>query len=110
MALPPAQSDPLPIRSTDDAADDRWSPRDWQQAAERALAALATQWATTEGSGRNRTLLVGCLRQGPPLARDFCLDLDWLADTAWAYVSDSVWEPNRPTHPSGHHRWLGDCR
>ncbi|WP_239567526.1 hypothetical protein [Streptomyces sp. G44] len=35
----------------------------------------------------DRMLLVGCLRQGA-LARDFRLDLDWLADAAWAYVSD----------------------
>lgn len=41
-------------------------------------------------------LLVGCLRQGLALARDFRLNLDWLADAAWAYVSDSVWEPLAP--------------
>ncbi|MGI5485039.1 ATP/GTP-binding protein [Streptomyces lavendofoliae] len=82
------------IRSADDATDDRWSARDWQQAADRALAALGAQWATH--TGRDRMLLVGCLRQGLPLARDFRLDLGWLADAAWAYVSDSVWEPIAP--------------
>ncbi|MEU1409067.1 hypothetical protein ABZ471_43665 [Streptomyces sp. NPDC005728] len=41
-------------------------------------------------------VLVGCLRQGLPLARDFGLNLGWLTDAAWAYVSDSVWEPIAP--------------
>ncbi|WP_330319166.1 hypothetical protein [Streptomyces platensis] len=38
-------------------------------------------------------MLIGCLRQGLTLARDFRLDLGWLAQAAWTYVSDSVWEP-----------------
>ncbi|MGW2586358.1 ATP/GTP-binding protein [Streptomyces virginiae] len=84
------------IRSADDATDDRWTERDWQQAAGRALAALGAQWTASEATGRDRMLLVGCLRQGLPLARDFRLDLGWLADAAWAYVSDSVWEPIAP--------------
>ncbi|WP_405546505.1 ATP/GTP-binding protein (plasmid) [Streptomyces goshikiensis] len=88
------------IRSADDATDDRWSARDWKQAADRALAALGTQWAAR--TDRDRVLLVGCLRQGLPLARDFRLDLGWLADAAWAYVSDSVWEPIAPpARPGG---------
>ncbi|WP_190137850.1 ATP/GTP-binding protein [Streptomyces longispororuber] len=87
------------IRSADDATDDRWSARDWERAAERALAALGTQWSAH--SGRDRMLLVGCLRQGLPLARDFRLDLGWLADAAWAYVSDSVWEPIAPPARTG---------
>ncbi|MFB7600809.1 ATP/GTP-binding protein [Streptomyces sp. NPDC056160] len=89
------------LRSADDATDDRWTDRDWQQAAERALSALGTQWAAAEGTGRDRMLLVGCLRQGLPLARDFRLDLGWLADAAWAYVSDSVWEPIAPPARAG---------
>ncbi|WP_432171233.1 ATP/GTP-binding protein [Streptomyces sp. 1222.5] len=83
------------IRSADDATDDRWTDGDWQQAAERALAALGTQW-TGAGTTQGRMLLVGCLRQGLTLARDFGLELGWLADAAWAYVSDSVWEPIAP--------------
>ncbi|MFB6999262.1 ATP/GTP-binding protein [Streptomyces virginiae] len=82
------------IRSTDDHTDDRWSPRDWEQAAARALAALGAQWQAH--TGRDRLFLVGCLRQGLTLARDFRLDLDWLAEAAWAYISDSVWEPLAP--------------
>ncbi|MCX5278204.1 ATP/GTP-binding protein [Streptomyces virginiae] len=82
------------IRNTDDHADDRWSPRDWEQAAARALAALGAQWQ--DHTGRDRILLVGCLRQGLALARDFRLDLDWLTDAAWSYVGDSVWEPITP--------------
>jgi hypothetical protein len=82
------------VRNADDQADDRWSPRDWHQAATRALAALGEQWAT--GTGRDRMLLVSCLRQGLLLARDFRLGLGWLAETAWGYVSDSVWEPLAP--------------
>ncbi|MET9572445.1 ATP/GTP-binding protein [Streptomyces virginiae] len=90
------------IRSADDATDDRWTERDWQQAAGRALAALGSQWTASEATGRDRMLLVGCLRQGLPLARDFRLDLGWLADAAWAYVSDSVWEPIAPpARPGG---------
>ncbi|WP_405720812.1 ATP/GTP-binding protein [Streptomyces sp. NBC_00046] len=82
------------IRTADDHADDRWSPRDWQQAAHRAFAALGEQW--NNGTGQDRMLLTGCLRQGLAVARDFRLDLGWLADAAWAYVSDSVWEPLTP--------------
>ncbi|MER5974208.1 ATP/GTP-binding protein [Streptomyces sp. NPDC002055] len=82
------------VRGAADQADDRWSARDWEQAAQRALAALGEQW--NERTGRDRILLVGCLRQGLALARDFRLDLGWLAEAAWAYVSDSVWEPLAP--------------
>ncbi|MFF1405105.1 ATP/GTP-binding protein [Streptomyces sp. NPDC058294] len=84
------------IRSADDATDDRWTDGDWRQAAERALAALGNQWIAAGTTGQGRMLLVGCLRQGLTLARDFGLELGWLADAAWAYVSDSVWEPIAP--------------
>ncbi|MFE1452716.1 ATP/GTP-binding protein [Streptomyces olivaceoviridis] len=82
------------VRGADDQADDRWSARDWEQAAQRALAALGEQFSAR--IDRDRMLLVGCLRQGLVLARDFRLDLGWLAEAAWAYVSDSVWEPIAP--------------
>ncbi|MFG2472274.1 ATP/GTP-binding protein [Streptomyces canus] len=82
------------IRNADDATDDRWSPGDWEQAATRAFRALGDQWTTDTAQGR--MLLVGCLRQGLRLARDFHLDLDWLAGATWQYVSDSVWEPLAP--------------
>ncbi|MFD3485008.1 ATP/GTP-binding protein [Streptomyces sp. NPDC058665] len=82
------------VRDADDQADDRWSTHDWEQAARRALAALGEQFAAR--AGRDRMLLAGCLRQGLALARDFRLDLGWLTDAAWAYVSDSVWEPITP--------------
>ncbi|MFE3687622.1 ATP/GTP-binding protein [Streptomyces sp. NPDC059095] len=85
------------VRTADDQADDRWSPTDWQHAAERAFTALGNQ---ATGADQSRRLLVGCLRQGLRLARDFRLDLDWLADAAWHYVSDSVWEPIAPPPPS----------
>ncbi|MFD5098916.1 ATP/GTP-binding protein [Streptomyces albidochromogenes] len=82
------------VRGADDQADDRWSARDWDQAAQRALTALGEQW--NAHAGRDRMLLVDCLRQGLALARDFRLDLGWLSEAAWAYVSDSVWEPLAP--------------
>ncbi|WP_327228615.1 hypothetical protein OG229_38340 [Streptomyces platensis] len=51
------------IRSTlhtaDGASDGRWSPRDWQQAAERAFAALGEQWTTSTAPGR---MVLGCVR------------------------------------------------
>ncbi|MEU5971946.1 ATP/GTP-binding protein [Streptomyces globisporus] len=84
------------LHSAGDATDDRWTDTDWQQAATRTLAALGNQWSATAGSVPDRMLLVGCLRQGLTLARDFRLDLGWLTDAAWAYVSDSVWEPLAP--------------
>ncbi|MBM7167553.1 ATP/GTP-binding protein [Streptomyces sp. G44] len=87
------------VRGADDQADDRWSARDWEQAAQRALAALGEQFSAR--SGRDRMLLVGCLRQGLALARDCGLDLGWLADAAWAYVGDSVWEPIAPPSRAG---------
>ncbi|WP_323181428.1 hypothetical protein [Streptomyces sp. NBC_00154] len=82
------------IRTADDQTDDRWSPHDWQQAAERAFAGVGEQWATSTAPGR--MLLVGCLRQGLAVARDFRLELGWLAEATWQYVSDSVWEPLAP--------------
>ncbi|MER5474327.1 ATP/GTP-binding protein [Streptomyces sp. NPDC002685] len=85
------------LRDADDHTDDRWSPRDWHQAAERTLAALGEQW--TAGTSRDRRLLVGCLRQGLAIARDYNLDLDWLTDAVWTYVGDSVWEPVTPPAP-----------
>lgn len=41
-------------------------------------------------------MLIGCLRQGLCLARDFHLELDWLIEGAFQYVGDSVWEPLAP--------------
>ncbi|MFI2208006.1 hypothetical protein ACH47Z_46875 [Streptomyces sp. NPDC020192] len=64
--------------------DDRWSRADWQRAAERAFTALGQQWQ--DGPDRDRLLLVGCLR----LAGTHRLELGWLTDAAWAYVSDSA--------------------
>ncbi|WP_446039970.1 ATP/GTP-binding protein [Streptomyces sp. SID1121] len=79
------------IRGADDQTDDRWSPADWQQAAIRAFTVLGEQWSA--GSDPDRLLLVGCLRQGLAIARDYRLDLGWLIEAAWTYVGDSVWEP-----------------
>ncbi|MFF3390170.1 hypothetical protein ACFYW1_04435 [Streptomyces sp. NPDC002669] len=78
-------------------ADDRWSPRDWQQAAHRAFAAPGEQW--NNGTGRDRVLLTGWLRQGLAVARDFRLDPGRLADPAWTYGSDSLLGTAHPRHP-----------
>lgn len=88
------------IQTADDQTDDRWSPRDWEHAAQRAFDALGEQWTSRPAQGRR--LLVGCLRQGLRLARDFRLDLGWLSEAAWSYVSDSVWEPLAPPAPARH--------
>ncbi|MEV6500799.1 ATP/GTP-binding protein [Streptomyces prunicolor] len=82
------------LRTAEDTTDDRWSPRDWRNAAERAHLAIGRQWAEHTGSGRR--LLVACLRQGLTLASEFHLDLGWLTEAAWQYISDSVWEPLTP--------------
>ncbi|MCI3907807.1 ATP/GTP-binding protein [Streptomyces spectabilis] len=82
------------LRTTDDTTDDRWSERDWQQAAQRAFTTLGEQHPTT--AGPDRRLLIACLRQGLRLARDHRLDLGWLTPAAWTYVSDSIWEPLAP--------------
>ncbi|MDH6567090.1 hypothetical protein M2160_002111 [Streptomyces sp. SAI-117] len=87
------------IRTAGDRADDRWSERDWTRAAERAFEAIGERRAAAPVP--DRTLLVNCLRQGLRLARDFGLGLGWLADAAWAYVGDSVWEPLAPPAPEG---------
>ncbi|WP_033818444.1 hypothetical protein [Kitasatospora sp. MBT63] len=84
------------IRRADDHTDDRWSDQDWNSAATRAFTALGDQWTSAPGG---RRMLVACLRQGLALARDHRLDLGWLTEAAWAYVSDSVWEPLAP--PTG---------
>ncbi|WP_328688030.1 ATP/GTP-binding protein [Streptomyces phaeochromogenes] len=83
------------LRAAEDTTDDRWSPRDWKNAAERAHTAVGQQWAEHTGPGRR--LLIACLRQGLTLAAEFRLDLGWLTGAAWQYVSDSVWEPVSPT-------------
>ncbi|MFH8411275.1 ATP/GTP-binding protein [Streptomyces sp. NPDC018019] len=82
------------LRSADDQTDDAWTARDWQQAAQRSFTALGEQWSTA--SAHNRLLLVGCLRQALVLARDFGLDLGWLVEAAFHYISDSIWEPLAP--------------
>ncbi|MDX2630674.1 tetratricopeptide repeat protein [Streptomyces scabiei] len=82
------------VRNADDTTDDRWSERDWQQAAQRAFTTLGEQHHNSPGPGR--LLLIACLRQGLRLARDHRLDLGWLIPAAWTYVSDSVWEPLAP--------------
>ncbi|KOG08389.1 hypothetical protein [Streptomyces viridochromogenes] len=79
------------IRNADDGSDDRWSDQDWQRAAQRVFHALESQWR--QDLRRDRAVLVGCLQQGLLLARDFHLDLGWLADAAFQYVADSIWEP-----------------
>ncbi|WP_425824608.1 ATP/GTP-binding protein [Streptomyces fractus] len=89
------------LRTADDHTDDRWSARDWQQAAQRAFAALEEQWRSSHA---NRQLLMGCLRQGLALTRDFALAPRWLSDAAWSYVSDSVWEPITLTAPVASYR------
>ncbi|GGV47608.1 ATP/GTP-binding protein [Kitasatospora herbaricolor] len=86
------------IRGADDQADDRWSQRDWRRAAERAFAGLGEQW--TSSTLQDRMLLVGCLRQGLRLARDFRLNLGWLSEATWRYIGDSVWEPLAPPSPT----------
>ncbi|MFB6772805.1 ATP/GTP-binding protein [Streptomyces sp. NPDC056337] len=78
------------VRNADDTTDDRWSERDWQQAAQRAFTTLGDQHRNSPGPGR--LLLIAGLR----LARDHRLDLGWLIPAAWTYVSDSVWEPLAP--------------
>ncbi|SMF51013.1 ATP/GTP-binding protein [Streptomyces sp. Amel2xC10] len=82
------------LRTTDDTTDDRWSPRDWRNAAARAHNAVGRQW--TQHTGPGRRVLIACLRQGLDLAAEFHLDLGWLTEAAWQYVSDSVWEPVTP--------------
>ncbi|WP_419249125.1 ATP/GTP-binding protein [Streptomyces luteogriseus] len=79
------------IRNADDGSDDRWSEQDWQRAAQRTFGALESQWR--QDLRHDRAMLVGCLQQGLLLARDFRLDLGWLADAAFQYVGDSIWEP-----------------
>ncbi|MGW7260492.1 ATP/GTP-binding protein [Streptomyces sp. NPDC054834] len=80
------------VRNAEDTTDDRWTERDWQQAAQRAFTVLGEQQQAADGPS-SRLLLIACLRQGLRLARDHRLDLDWLTPAAWSYVSDSIWEP-----------------
>ncbi|MDI3390041.1 ATP/GTP-binding protein [Streptomyces sp. B-S-A8] len=95
------------IRTADDRTDDAWTPRDWQQAAERAHTALGTQWRA--GAARDRKLLVACLRQGLALAAEFGFDLDWLEDASWQYIGDSVWEPLPHPRPADAQGGLGSA-
>ncbi|WP_078661407.1 ATP/GTP-binding protein [Streptomyces sp. NRRL B-24484] len=88
------------LQTDDTTSADRWTPADWHQAAQRALAALGGQWRT-HSPAAGRAWLVACLRQGLRLARDHHLDdLAWLTDAAFAYIDDSVWEPIAPPAPA----------
>jgi hypothetical protein len=80
------------VRDTDSTSEDHWSPADWRRAAQRALHALGAEFAQHRDDPSRRGL-VGCLRQGLRLARDFDLPLGWLVDASYAYVQDFVWEP-----------------
>ena len=80
------------IREADSTTEDRWSPADWHRAAERAFTALGEEFHAAQQAG-DRRRLVSCLRQGLRIARDFGLDLGWLADAAYAYVAAMIWEP-----------------
>ncbi|MFP3989511.1 ATP/GTP-binding protein [Streptomyces sp. E11-3] len=75
------------VREADSTSEDRWSEADWQRAAQRTFDALGR-----EAAG-DRARLVGALRQGLRLARDYGLELGWLADAAFSYVEDFVWGP-----------------
>jgi hypothetical protein len=75
------------VREADSTSEDRWSAADWRRAAQRTFDALGR-----EAAG-DRTRLVAALRQGMRLARDYGLGLGWLADAAFRYVDDFVWEP-----------------
>ncbi|MGP3637865.1 hypothetical protein ACTU45_31815, partial [Streptomyces sp. 24-1644] len=64
--------------------------------------APCTPWATNGSLAPTVTgSCSNCLRQGLSLAQDHALDLGWLADAAFAYISDSVWEPVAPLADSG---------
>ncbi|WP_406515749.1 ATP/GTP-binding protein [Streptomyces sp. NBC_00873] len=76
------------VREADHTSEDRWSEADWQRAARRTFTALGR-----EATGDDRNRLVAALRQGLRLARDYRLDLGWLADAAFRYVDDFIWEP-----------------
>ncbi len=76
------------VREADHTSEDRWSEADWQREARRTFTALGR-----EATGDDRNLLVAALRQGLRLARDYRLDLGWLADAAFRCVDDFVWEP-----------------
>lgn len=75
------------VREADSTSEDRWSPADWQRAAQRTFDALEH-----EALG-DRFRQVAALRQGMRLARDYGLELGWLSDAAFRYVDDFVWEP-----------------
>lgn len=80
------------VRDADSTGEDRWSDADWRRAAQRAFDALGSE-LVKHSDDTDRRVLLGCLRQGLRLARDFGLPLGWLADAAFAYVADYVWEP-----------------
>lgn len=80
------------IREADSTSEDRWSPGDWHRAAERGFDALGRELGRAEQES-DRRLLVGCLRQGLSLSRDFGLELGWLGEAGFLYVQDPVWEP-----------------
>ena len=95
MALPPARPDPLRRSATPKTTPTTAGRADWH----RPPYGPSPPWDSSGPTGRAGTalLLIGCLRQGLRLARDFDLvELGWLTEAAWTYVSDSVWEPLAP--------------
>lgn len=80
------------VRDADTTGEDRWSDADRQRAAKRTFTALGREYQQARATD-DRPRLLGCLRQGLRLARDYRLPLDWLVDAAHAYVDGMVWEP-----------------
>ena len=78
------------VREMDMTSDDRWTEADWRRAAVRVFDALGRE----DLSDRGR--LVSALRQGLALSHEFGLPLGWLADAAFRYVDDLVWELIEP--------------
>lgn len=93
------------IREADSTTEDRWSPADWSRAAHRTFTALGEEFHAAQAGGDRRRLM-SCLRQGLRVARDFDLDLGWLGDAAYAYVTAMIWEPvelpSGPGEPTQH--------
>lgn len=74
-----------------DSGPDAFSAADWARYAARAFDELGARFAEVEPAG-DRSLVIGVLNQALRLADEFDLPVGWMADAAYSYIEDSLWE------------------
>jgi len=74
-----------------DSGRDAFSAADWKRYAGRAFEELGVRFNETRAT-RNRPLVISLLNQALGIADEFDLEVGWMADAAYSYISDPLWE------------------